>query len=122
MRAKRVSGEVFPVYLSADNVNAMLAVFDELIQADADNYMAKTAAKLKAKVLQHGRTFYDRRECSVSIYFFPSEIIPLVKILLLMLTLRQPVKTDYYPMIGKVKKQRQNSDKNISFSAEPLSR
>ena len=38
MRAKRVSGEVFPVYLTTENVNAMLAVFDELIQADADNY------------------------------------------------------------------------------------
>ncbi|MCR5307091.1 MAG: hypothetical protein K6E36_11375 [Oscillospiraceae bacterium] len=121
MRAKRVSGEVFPVYLTAENVNAMLAVFDELIQADADNYMAKSAAKLKAKVLQHGRTFYDHRECSVSIYFFPSEMIPLVKILLLMLTLMQPVKTDYYPMIGKVKKQRQNPNQNISFSAKPPS-
>lgn len=121
MRAKRVSGEVFPVYLSAENVNAMLAVFDELIQADADNYMAKSAVKLKAKVLQHGRTFYDCGEHSVSIYFFPSEMIPLVKILLLMLTLRQPVKTDYYPMIGKEKKQRQNLNQNISFSAKPLS-
>ncbi len=69
MRAKRVSGEVFPVYLSADNVNAMLAVFDELIQADAENYMAKSAAKLKEKVLQHGRTFYDRRECSVCLLY-----------------------------------------------------
>ena len=53
MKAKKVSGEVFPVYLTADNVNAMLAVFDELIQADADNYMAQSAAKLKAKVLRN---------------------------------------------------------------------
>ncbi|MBR3267165.1 MAG: hypothetical protein IKI58_00300 [Oscillospiraceae bacterium] len=120
MKAKRVSGEVFPVYLSAHHVNAMLAAFDEIIEADPENTVSRTADKLKTKVLQHGRTFYDCGEHSVSIYLFPSEIIPLIKILLMMLTFRQPVRTDYYPLIGKVKKQRQSPENDFSFSAGQL--
>ena len=69
--------------------------------ADAENQLSETAGRLKEKILRHGRTFHAQGEDSVSIYFFPSEVIPLLKILALIFSVQMPAEKDNYPMIGR---------------------
>ena len=90
-----------PVYLSANHANSLLAALDMIAAADAGNQLSDTAGRLKDKILRHGRIFHAQGEDSVSIYFFPSEVIPLIKILALILSVQMPAEKDYYPMIGR---------------------
>ena len=103
MLHKKIPQDAFPVYLSADGANTVLAALDTIIEAatDPENFILKEAQKLKAKILKHGRTFQSNSERSVSIFFFPSEIIPLLKILIITLSVKMTDITDYYPVIGR---------------------
>lgn len=75
---KKMPENAMPVYLSASHVNSLLAALDMIAKADAGNQLSETAGRLKEKILRHGRTFHAQGEDSVSIYFFPSEVIPLI--------------------------------------------
>ena len=90
-----------PVYLSANHANGLIAALDMIATADTGNQLSETAGRLKEKILRHGRTFHAQGEDSVSIYFFPSEVIPLIKILVLILSVQMPAEKNYYPMIGR---------------------
>ena len=98
---KKMPENAMPVYLAASHANSLLAALDMIAAADAGNQLSETAGRLKEKILRHGRTFHAQGEDSVSIYFFPSEVIPLIKILALILSVQMPAEKDYYPMIGR---------------------
>ena len=101
---KKMPENAMPVYLSASHVNSLLAALDMIAAADAGNQLSETAGRLKEKILRHGRTFHAQGEDSVSIFFFPSEVIPLIKILVLILSVQMPAEKNYYPMIGRTKR------------------
>ena len=105
MPHRKIPKDAFPVYLSAEEVNALLSMLDRFCEAEVDpeNFIRKAAHLLRDKILKHGRTFQANGERSVSVYFFPSEIIPLLKILIIFIsiTLHPGTVTDYYPAIGR---------------------
>ena len=98
---KKMPENAMPVYLSAGHANSLFAALELIATADAGNQLAEIAGRLKEKIMQHGRTFHAQGEDSVSIYFFPSEAISLIKILVLILSVQMPAEKDYYPMIGR---------------------
>ena len=98
---KKMPDNAMPVYLSANHANSLLAALELIAAADAGNHLAEIADRLKEKIMQHGRIFHAQGEDSVSIYFFPSEAISLIKILALILSVQMPAEKDYYPMIGR---------------------
>lgn len=98
---KKMPENAMPVYLSANHANSLLAALELIATADTGNQLAEIAGRLKEKIMQHGRTFHAHGEDSVSIYFFPSEAILLIKILALLLSVHMPAEKNYYPMIGR---------------------
>lgn len=94
------------MYFPAEQVNGMLAVFDLFIRANQKNETAIAAAKLKQKILAHGRVFQFQESETVSIMFFESELRSLVQILTLYAFVMQENCQDYLPKIGSKKKAR----------------
>ena len=110
MGSKKLPADTLPVYMPADYVNAILAAIDLLIKADPENDISIGAAKLKEKILKHGRTFRSSGFDSVSIFFFQTEIASLIRVLALVLSAYLTEQKDYFPMIGRVKKQRSDAE------------
>ena len=61
------------VYLTREQVNALLYLLDCFPAADSNSIFARDAEKLKRKILLHGRTFTDRSDEKVSLYFYENE-------------------------------------------------
>ena len=57
------------VYLTREQVNALIYLLDCFPAADSNSIFARDAEKLKRKILLHGRTFTDRSDEKVSLYF-----------------------------------------------------
>lgn len=87
-----------------NHVNSLLAVLDHIIHADEKNEMAISAQKLKDKILRYGKTFQSNGEDCVTILLFQNEILPLLKILLLIVSVKVDAARDYYPIIEHKKK------------------
>ena len=92
------------IYFPAEHVNGMMAVFDLFIRADQKNETGIAAAKLKEKILAHGRIFQFRDSDAVSIMFFESELRSLIQILSLYAFVMQENCLDYLQKIGSGKK------------------
>ena len=60
------------MYFPAEHVNGMLAVFDLFIRANQKNETVVAAAKLKQKILTHGRVFQFQESETVSILILSS--------------------------------------------------
>lgn len=97
------------IYLPADHVNGMMAVFDLLIRTNPENELSGEAAGLKKKIIEHGRTFQSQGADSVSIMFFETELCSLIRILALFSFVVQENSCDYFPKIGRVKKTRSDA-------------
>ncbi len=95
----RIPKDALPLYLPRNHVNGLLAVLDLIIHTDEKNEMAISAQKLKDKILRYGKAFRSNDEDCASILFFQNEILPLLKILLLIVSVKVDAVTDYYPMI-----------------------
>ena len=94
------------MYFPAEHVNGMMAVFDLFIRANQKNETAVAAAKLKQKILAHGRAFQFQESEAVSIMFYESELRSLIQILTLYAFVMQENCQDYLPKIGSKKKAR----------------
>ena len=66
------------VYLSREQVNALLYLLDCFLAADGNSIFASDAEKLKRKILLHGRTFKDRGDEKVSLNFYENEAEKLI--------------------------------------------
>ena len=80
-------------------MNGLLATLDLIIHTDEKNEMAISAQKLKDKILRYGKAFQSNGEDCVSVLLFQNEILPLLKILLLIVSVKVDAARDYYPMI-----------------------
>ena len=100
----KVPDNTLLMYFPAEHVNGMLAVFDLFIRANQKNETAVVAAKLKQKILTHGRVFQFQESEAVSIMFFESELRSLIRILTLYAFVMQENCLDYLPKIGSGKK------------------
>lgn len=85
-------------------MNSLLAVLDLIIHADENNEMAVSAQKLKDKILRYGKAFQSNGEDCVSVLLFQNEILPLLKILMLIVSVKVDAAHDYYPIIEHKKK------------------
>ena len=61
--------------------------------------MAVSAQKLKDKILRYGKAFQSNGEDCVSVLLFQNENLPLLKILLLIVSVKMDAVRDYYPII-----------------------
>ena len=95
----RIPKDALPLYMPRSHVNGLLTALDLIIHTDAKNEMAISAQKLKDKILRYGKAFQSNGEDCVTILLFQSEILPLLKILLLIVSVKVDAVTDYYPMI-----------------------
>ena len=101
---QKIPKNALPLYLPRNHVNSLLAVLDIIIHADKKNEMAISAQKLKDKILRYGKAFQSNGEDCVSVLLFQNEILPLLKILLLIVAVKVDAVTDYYPIIEHKKK------------------
>ena len=85
-------------------MNGLLAALDLIIHTDEKNEMAISAQKLKDKILRYGMAFQSNGEECVTILLFQNEILSLLKILLLIVSVKIDAVTDYYPMIEHKRK------------------
>ncbi len=104
----KTPGNTMVMYFPAEHVNGMMAVFDLFIQADQKNETGIAAAKLKEKILAHGRIFQFQDTDAVSIMFFESELRSLIQILSLFSFVVQENCPNYLPKIGNKKKAHSN--------------
>ena len=95
---------MLPLYLPRNHVNSLLATLDLVIHADEKNEMAISSQKLKDKILRYGKAFQSNGEDCVSILLFQNEILPLLKILLLIVSVKVDAARYYYPIIEHKKK------------------
>ena len=100
----RVPKDALPLYMPRNHVNGLLAALDLIIHTDEKNEMAVSAQKLKDKILHYGKAFKSNGEDCVTILLFQSEVLPLLKILLLIVSVKVDAVTDYYPIIEHKKK------------------
>ena len=100
----RIPKDALLLYLPRNNVNGLLAALDLIIHTDEKNEIAISAQKLKDKILRYGKSFQSNDEDCVTIFLFQNEILPLLKILLLIVSFKVDAVTDYYPMIEHKKK------------------
>ena len=102
MPRKKLPKDVRRIYLCADEVNALLTLLEKLgnLDVEPDNSILADAIALKEKFLRYGKKYEKDGERFVSFYLFPSEILPLLRILTLELACIQPARRDYYAMIG----------------------
>lgn len=100
----RIPKDALPLYMPRNHVNGLLAALDLIIHTDEKNEMAILAQKLKEKILHYGKTFQSNGEDCVTILLFQSEVLPLLKILLLIVSVKVDAVTDYYPIIEHKKK------------------
>ncbi len=101
---QRIPRNALPLYLPRNHVNSLLATLDLIIRADEKNEMAVSAQKLKDKILRYGKAFQLNGEDCVSVLLFQNEILPLLKILLLIVSVKIDAARDYYPIIEHKKK------------------
>ncbi len=73
------------VTLTRGQANALLQTLNCISVTDTVNQFAKDAAKLKEKIIRHGRTFTHKEEDSVSLYFYENEAASLIRLLSLFL-------------------------------------
>ena len=95
----RIPKNALPLYMPRNHVNGLLAVLDLIIHTDKKNEMAISAQKLKDKILRYGKAFQSNGEDCVTVLLFQNEILPLLKILLLIVSVKVDAARDYYPMI-----------------------
>ncbi|HAM68512.1 MAG TPA: hypothetical protein DCP68_02710 [Ruminococcus sp.] len=100
----RIPKDALPLYMPRNHVNGLLAVLDLIIHADEKNEMAISAQKLKDKILRYGKAFQSNGEDCISVLLFQNEILPLLKILLLIVSVKVEAVRDYYPIIEHKKK------------------
>ena len=92
------------VYLTREQVNALIYLLDCFPAADANNKLAVDAEKLKRKIMLHGRTFNDRGDEKVSLYFYEEEASKLILLTsIYVLAFGNPA-NDYYEQIGLTRK------------------
>ena len=101
---QRIPKNALPLYMPRNHVNSLLAALDLIIHADEKNEMAISAQKLKDKILRYGKAFQSNGEDCVSVLLFQNEILPLLKILLLIVSVKVEAVRDYYPIIEHKKK------------------
>ena len=101
---QKIPKNALPLYLPRNHVNSLLAALDLIIHTDEKNEMAVSAQKLKDKILRYGKTFQSNGEDCVTILLFQNELLPLLKILLLIVSVKVDAVTDYYPMIEHKRK------------------
>ena len=111
----KVPDNTLLIYFPAEHVNGMLAVFDLFIRANQKNETAIAAAKLKQKILAHGRVFQFQESETVSIMFFESELRSLIQILTLYAFVMQENCQKYLPKIGRKKKARSGQTRSVSY-------
>lgn len=92
------------VTLERGQVNALLQTLNCISVADTANQFAKDAAKLKEKIIKHGRTFTHKEADSVSLYFYENEAASMIRLLSLFLFSAQEIERDYFPEIGRIHK------------------
>ena len=92
------------MYLTRDQVNALLYLLDCFPAADNSSIFARDAEKLKRKILLHGRTFTDRGNEKVSLYFYENEAEKLILLTSLYLSAFGNLTHDYFPEIGLTRK------------------
>lgn len=92
------------VTLERGQVNALLQTLNCISVTDTENQYAKDAAKLKDKIIKHGRTFTHKEADSVSLYFYENEASSLIRLLSLFLFSAEDISTDYFPQIGRIHK------------------
>ncbi len=102
-RTRRRVGPI-PVYLTREQINALLYLLDCFPAADCNSVFARDAEKLKRKILLHGRTFIDRGDEKVSLYFYEEEASKLILLTSLYLSAFGNLTNDYYPQIGLTRK------------------
>ena len=95
----RIPKDALPLYMPRNHVNGLLAALDLIIHTDEKNEIAISAQKLKDKILHYGKAFKSNGEECVTILLFQSEVLPLLKILLLIVSVKVDAVTDYYPII-----------------------
>lgn len=104
MSNKRKRVGPISVFLTREQVNALIYLLDCFPAADANNKLAADAEKLKRKILLHGRTFNDRGDEKVSLYFYEEEASTLILLTsVFVLAFGNPT-NDYYEQIGLTRK------------------
>jgi hypothetical protein len=101
---QKIPKNALPLYMPRNHVNGLLAALDLIIHTDEKNEMAVSAQKLKDKILHYGKAFKSNGEDCVTILLFQSEVLPLLKILLLIVSVKVDAVRDYYPIIEHKKK------------------
>ena len=97
--SQKIPKNALPLYLPRNHVNGLLAALDLIIHADEKNEMAISAQKQKDKILRYGKAFQSNSEDCVSVLLFQNEILPLLKILMLIVSVKVDAVRDYYPII-----------------------
>ena len=104
MSNKRKNVGPVSVYLTREQVNALIYLLDCFPAADSNSVFAHDAEKIKRKILLHGRTFVDHGEEKVSLYFYDNEAQKLIMLTSLYLCAFGNPTNDYYPQIGLTRK------------------
>ena len=104
MSNKRKRVGPISVYFTREQITAIMYLLDCFPAADPDNKLAADAEKLKRKIMLHGRTFDDRGDEKVSLYFYEEEASKLILLTSIYVSAFGNPTNDYYPQIGLTRK------------------
>jgi len=97
------------LYLPQELFNTLITMLDYFIAAEdevGETTQSKQAARLKEKILTHGRAFDNNGEPNASIYFYGVESAVMMKLLTIYIALGEDPTTDYFAEL----KQRQSNN------------
>lgn len=103
MASKKQRTETFTLMMTLHEANALLSLLTLLgsLDMESDNVVRESAGKLRDKILTYSRTFRMHDTDCVSVSFFPSEIVPLLKILVIAVSVMQREVHDFSQMLDR---------------------
>lgn len=100
MKKEQKKGTV-ELFLPREFFNSLVSVLTAYIDADSTNKYGVYAARLKRKILKHGRTFTHEGEENVAMYFFEQEAAMLIKLFAIYNSATAKSSADYFLLVGK---------------------
>lgn len=95
------------VFLSPEEVNALLSALNAIAVADPENRTARHAERLKQKILKHGRRFTDKGTESSVTYFYIEEAATMIHLFSFytIVTQKPEMVTDFFSQMGRPRKE-----------------
>lgn len=92
------------LFLSRDQINGLMYVFDSYLKADAKHKYGRFADKMKNKILNHSLILLRDEEETIKLHMYESDIAIMIKLFATYISAIQEMPRDYFLDIVEAKK------------------